>query len=63
MLLWHLKLYQFNAFPQKDYECFMVDMPEENVLHDGNKVIKPSGNFFRELPRLKTRTYRTLNKC
>lgn len=51
MLLWHLKLYQFSAFPQKDHKCFMVDMPEENVLHDGNKVIKPSGNFFRELPR------------
>lgn len=48
MLLQHPKLYQFNAFPQKDYECFLVDMPEENV---GNKVIKPSGNFFRELPR------------
>lgn len=38
MLLWHLKLYQFSAFPQKDHKCFMVDMPEENVLHDGNKL-------------------------
>lgn len=41
----------------------MVDMPEENVLHDGKKVIKPSGGFFHELSGWKTRTYRAVNKC
>ena len=51
MCLWHLRLHQFNAFPLKDYKCLMVDMPEENVLHDGKKVIKPSSGFFCKLSR------------